>query len=194
MSKSHPKMQAIAPNSSRWASELSSMLVSFINEVGPSTSDRVAVIVSVAAIDRNLEMLLRHFFIATSGATQEDCDFLLTQRPIPPLGSAGVRVRLARCLNLIEPQLAKAITFAIDCRNEFAHNPLPSPLTKAKAQALIDCCPRAFRVDNFLAEVTEKWPDGSSPRGTFVAVCCALAMILLLRADDFGAYVPGERR
>jgi hypothetical protein len=177
----------------RWAHEFVSALTAANNEFG-TTSDRVAVIVAVASIDRVLEMLLRHFFIATSGATQEECDFLLTKPPIPPIGSAGVRVRIAKCLGLVSEQEANALTFAIDWRNHFAHEPVAAEITEGVAQALMDRLPKMAR--EIIARADSELSDalGSAPRGRFVAACIVLHALLFLRADIwFGDLVPGER-
>lgn len=178
----------------RWGHEFASAMIAANNELGESSSDRVAAIVAVASIDRVLEMLLRHFFIATSRATQDECDFLLTKPPLPPLGAAGVRVRVAKCLGLIDKEEANALSFAIDWRNHFAHEAITSPITQEVAQGLMDRLPSEAR--EFLASSTDSIAGalGDGPRGMFVAACIMLHGLLFTRADMwFGGSVPGER-
>ena len=178
----------------RWAHEFGSALFAATTELGQQPSDRVAVIVSVASLDRVLEMLLRHFFVATSGASTEECDFLLSKPPLPPIGAAGVRVRLAKCLNLLSKQEANALSFAIDWRNHFAHEPVPSPLTEQVAQGLVDRLPEHVR--DIMNLAMDQVPDMKStgPRDIFIRACIALHATILIRADvRFGEDVPGER-
>jgi DNA-binding MltR family transcriptional regulator len=98
-------------------------------ELHATSSDRACVLVSVSLIDTALEALLRAKFVASSKATNGECDFLLVKRPVPPLGSAGIRSRLAFALGLIDRDTLNAISYAIEKRNEYAHQLKPSALT-----------------------------------------------------------------
>ncbi len=180
----------------RWLKEFLSGFQAFTREVGPATSDRVAVIAAVASIDRALEMLLRHFFIVTSHATPKDCDALLTKQPIPPLGATAVRVKLAKCLGLLGREEANALAFVVRWRNHYAHEPLPSPITTEIAQGLMDRLPEEarFALSSALSEVPPDDGARLSPRRIFACACMTLHAILLVRADTrFGDAVPGER-
>lgn len=139
------------------------------SELGDNPSERVAVIMSVAAIDRRLESLLRNFFTVTSGASKKEIDFFLTQRPCPPLESAGLRVRLARCLNLIDKDTAKALQHVIQCRNDYAHEVKPSvPLTSV-VRKIISCCPRQDRKQ--MENAVKRFPVAA---WQFVIICSCL--------------------
>jgi DNA-binding MltR family transcriptional regulator len=157
------------------------------DELGETKSDRVAVIMSVALLDNALESVLRQFFIARSGATPDECDFLLTKQPVPPLGSAGVRVRLAKCLGIISVKEARALKFAISCRNDFAHQLAPPPLTEDVAKGLADRLPNVIRdmaatARNVMAPHNG---DSATPRWIFITACVAVYVFLSLRAAAF---------
>lgn len=119
-------------------SDIITILCAIRDELGENPSERVAVIMAVAMLDRRLEILLRDFFTRTSGATKAECDFLLTKRPCPPLESAGLRVRLARCLNLIDKETTEVLQRIIKCRNDFAHEVTPPVPLASVVDSLLD--------------------------------------------------------
>jgi DNA-binding MltR family transcriptional regulator len=105
-----------------------------VPELQSTSSDRACVLVSVSLIDTALEKLLRTKFSVSSQVTQKECDFLLIKKPVPPLGSAGIRARLAFALGLIDRDTLNAISYAIERRNEYAHQLKPPPLTARTVQ------------------------------------------------------------
>jgi DNA-binding MltR family transcriptional regulator len=93
-----------------------------------------------ALLDGALEMLLRHAFVATSGLSGVDADWLLTGSRAPLL-SMGVRARIARALGLIDSKTTSAVLRLIDIRNAFAHNTLPDDVTMGEAMELWEGIP-----------------------------------------------------
>jgi hypothetical protein len=151
--------------------------------------------VAGALIDRALEMLLRHFFVSR-GASQQECDELLTDGFLPPRASMGLRIRMAKCLGLFDRELAGALNYVRDWRNHFAHEPLPQPLTEEISAGLLKLFPHKYApvLEAARASIKEHIEGEAGPRWLFLVGCTALDLLLLRQADqDYGELVPGER-
>src|SRR4029077_10964602 len=94
-------------------------------------SDRAAIMVFQAGLDRHLERLLRRHFHAVSGGGRSPIDELLTRQPFPPLGSFQVRAKMAKLLGLIDPTSCAALCNLAALRNKYAHKEIPPKLTVA---------------------------------------------------------------
>ncbi len=103
--------------------------------------ERALVLVCGAVIDRALEKLLRLKFTQLSGAPKEDLDFFLIDQPVPVLGSAGIRVKMAKILGVIDRETCKALKPFFQIRNRFAHDEMPEPLREGEMQELFDAMP-----------------------------------------------------
>ena len=188
------KLRHVARDRPRWAKELSAFGEAYAKELRDVTSDRVAVIVGVSLVERAVEMTLRHFLVAR-GASQSDCDSLLTD-DLPPLGSFFAKTRLAKCLGLIESDLLPALDSLRTWRNHFAHEPVPESLAQSDIDDLWGLFPQGWQ--SYLLACAADWPKGSTgtvtPRHLFCSTCSALSGPLISRADEkFGAKVPGKR-
>jgi hypothetical protein len=85
-------------------------------------AERGLVLVCGAILDRYLEKLLRMKLADLApNCTKEEIDFLLTKQPLPPLGSAGVRARMARMMGIVNKDTSKALSVFFNIRNDFAH-------------------------------------------------------------------------
>lgn len=174
----------------RWSWEISNTLNAG-TELLATPSDRTCVIMGAALLDGALEMLLRHAFVARSGLSTEEADWLLIGSRAPLL-SMGVRVRLARALDLIDDKSAAAILRLIDIRNVFAHQTLPDAITLDEATALWNGFPadRVEQINGQLAAIGV----ARTPRAVLAMFCISWHGMLMARADrKFGDMVPGER-
>lgn len=165
-------------------------------EFQSTTSDRACVLISGSLIDLALEKLLRAKFLSSSNVTESECDFLLIKKPIPPLGSAGIRVRLAFTLGLIDRDTMNAIAYVIEKRNEYAHKLKPKPLTWKTVTTLRglfseDHRKRLERLEASVIEDTKKagLPPPSEPesiehltRNTFGRLCLDMCLELNFQA------------
>ncbi len=140
-------------------------------------------------------MLLRHFFISR-GASQEECDSLLTDGLMPPLSAFGIRIRIAKCLGLITRDVVPAFECVKDWRNHFAHEPIVEKLTAEVADELWGLIPERYQplLSKARNVVGRQLVGKITPRWSFFIACSALDMMLLTSADVcFGNDVPGER-
>jgi hypothetical protein len=179
------------PQLARWQKEMGHVFAA-TTEVWASGSDRACVLVSVALLDNALEMLLRHTFIATSGATKKECDFLLTKRPIPPLGSAAIRAKLAFAIGSLPKEIEKPALSAIEIRNRFAHSIVTPELDDEIVGSLYDKIPTDLR--QLIDGIIGVFPGGRCPRNLFVLSCVYLQQRIIHKADELGDKVPGERQ
>jgi DNA-binding MltR family transcriptional regulator len=104
--------------------------VESLPEIFDPSSDRARVLIVVSMIDKALEDLLRWHFMRTPGVEPDDCNFLLTKRPLPPIGNLGIKARTAFVLGLIEREILDGIHYASDIRNDCAHKPKPPKITE----------------------------------------------------------------
>jgi DNA-binding MltR family transcriptional regulator len=79
------------------------------------------VLVWAARLDNALERLLRREFVERSKATEDELNFLLKKQPLPPLGSAQIRARVARALGLISKETFNSLSIVFTLRNGHAH-------------------------------------------------------------------------
>jgi DNA-binding MltR family transcriptional regulator len=103
--------------------------------------DRGFVLLCGAVLDRALEKLIRAKFAKLSNGAQDSIDFLLSDQPVPPLGSAGVRARLACAMGLIDGGTENALAKFFHIRNEFAHTEVPPALDDALVNSIRDRLP-----------------------------------------------------
>jgi DNA-binding MltR family transcriptional regulator len=104
-------------------------------------SDRGCVLVAAAAIDEALSDLLRAYFEKTGAANrgpqlEKAISFLLEARPLPPLGTFGVRASLCYVLALIDTRHFGKLTALTEIRNPFAHPSEPAEITEEDITAL----------------------------------------------------------
>jgi hypothetical protein len=99
-------------------------------------SDRARVLIVASMIDKALHELLRWKFMQTAGVTKKDCDFLLANPPISPIGSFAVRSRMAFVLGLISRKTLTGLTIIKDFRNLCAHEEISPFITEAKGEEL----------------------------------------------------------
>ncbi len=101
-------------------------------------SDRGCILSMVESLNVLLERQIRLKFTALSGVNEKDLDFLLSRRPIPPLGSFGVRITLARALGLIEDDVRAALAQFQALRNDQAHSLISKSIREEKVIAVIN--------------------------------------------------------
>jgi len=94
--------------------------------------DRGLVLLCGAIVEQQLEKLLRLKFqdIAPELATDDELDFWFVNDPLPPFGSAGLKVRFACLMKLIKQGMKTAFSGFFSLRNRFAHEPIPPDLSK----------------------------------------------------------------
>ncbi len=101
-------------------------------------SDRGCVLVAAAIVDEELEAMFRDLFKSRSGATKQEMDFLLTQRPQPPLGSTSIKIRLAFALGLIDRNLEQSLAALQALRSKVAaHSRREMELTQDQVFGII---------------------------------------------------------
>jgi DNA-binding MltR family transcriptional regulator len=123
-------------------------------EIVYSESDRGCVICASAIIDDALEAMIRQLLKRISNpsthlvnavlktppepASDSLLDSLLTRRPMPPLGSFAVRIKMARALGLIHDSLMNALDAMREMRNDASHlaNPFSFENPRYKIQSL----------------------------------------------------------
>jgi DNA-binding MltR family transcriptional regulator len=142
-------------------------------------NDRGYVMVCGAVLDRALEKLIRRKLVDLSQATDEELHFLLTQRPQPPLGSAGIRARVARVLGVISKDVSTALSRMFDLRNRFAHDEIAPVLDHAMIKPIFDAVSIADKARNDVALCMKH--GSSSPQQLL-----QIATILLLHRLEIG--------
>ena len=85
-------------------------------------NDRSCILATAAFVDDLLEELIRSKLKKLSGIGRDDLDFLLTKRPLPPIGSFGVRITMSRALGIITPDTRNLLHLVQDVRNNLAHS------------------------------------------------------------------------
>ena len=85
-------------------------------------SPRGCLLSSAAFLDDILENRIRQRLTELSAASTKDLDFLLKNRPMPPLGSFGVRITVARVLGIIGDDIRRALAAVQNIRNSKAHS------------------------------------------------------------------------
>jgi hypothetical protein len=92
----------------------------FVDEI-MAENDRGCLLSSAAVLDGIIEDRLRTRFKELSDAKKDDIDFLLSKRPLPPLGSFGVRIVAARTMGLIAEPIKRTLQEIQNLRNAHAH-------------------------------------------------------------------------
>lgn len=179
------------PGENRWTREFSRL--SFVlKEVFDGKNHRGPVVAAMALVDSALEMALRHTFMVCGGATEADCNFMLTTGGIPPLRSTSIRAKMAFCLGHIDRGFLNAIITANDIRNHFAHGMNPDPLKETELDSLLAHLPKELRVA--IREKAKELPGDDQLCNTYVATCAVLHGWIFAQTDRLlGDYVPGER-
>ncbi len=137
-------------------------------------SKRGFVLVCGAVIDRALEKLIRTKFTALSKATDAELNALLTKRPLPPLGSASIRARIARVLGVIDKATCDALCKLFDLRNRFAHKEIAPSLTREEMQPIFDLLPKHHRVAFVLPPETAMEPDNIAAQNFLRRIAASL--------------------
>jgi len=114
-------------------------------------SDRGFVLICAAVLDRALEKLIRTKWSTLSNATKKEMDYLFIQRPLPPLGSAQIRAKLARILGWIDKTVCQALCKLFDMRNDFAHKEIAPILDNTLIKPIFDILPWIGRDPNEIA-------------------------------------------
>jgi hypothetical protein len=142
-------------------------------------TDRGHVLRCGALLDRLLETLFRLKFRACSKATDAESDFWLTKKPLPPLGSAWIKSKMASILGLVEKRTSKTLCDFFTIRNCFAHEMEPPALTNSLLCPLLKTLPESFRSQVTLQE------DGSAD-GTIMlfVITHALASEIILATQE----------
>jgi hypothetical protein len=99
-------------------------------------TDRGCLLATAAFLDDILEDRIRGKLHNLSGIGKDDLNFLLTRRPLPPLGSFGVRIVTARALGIIDGNIRSALTSIQDIRNANAHSWRGFKLTDKHVKAI----------------------------------------------------------
>lgn len=128
-------------------------------------SDRGCVLVATAAIDEVLGKMLHLYFLRTGSANardrlDEEIDFLLEKRPLPPLGSMAIRIKISYVLGLLSDVEKQALSALADLRNTFAHISEPVELVADDVNKISVAygtpgCPRGTMVDDY--EMMRTW-------------------------------------
>jgi hypothetical protein len=84
-------------------------------------SDKGCLLALGSFLDDAIQIAIRAKF-SLSGISESDIDFLLTRGPVPPIGSFGVRVVMARALGIIDDPVYRTLRAITDLRNESAHS------------------------------------------------------------------------
>ena len=84
-------------------------------------SERGCVLVGAALLDEMLGNLLRAKFTEDNHLDSKDIHFLLTKRPVPPLGSFAMRIIFSHAFGLIDGQTRRALDAIRDLRNQCSH-------------------------------------------------------------------------
>jgi DNA-binding MltR family transcriptional regulator len=153
-------------------------LETLLPEVFFQMSDRASVLVVAALVDSALERLLRALFMQISEVTKEDCDFLLTKRPLPPLGSAYIRASLAFTLGYIGRDTYNALKYVTTIRNKCAHEEIAPPITEDIGTRLYELLSRDEReiADYILERATVFYRERNRPErpsNLFLSGCIA---------------------
>jgi hypothetical protein len=118
----------------------------FLKFLMGNTSDREAILSAAAFFDDLMEERLRLHFSKTSDVSSKDIDFLLSKRPLPPLGTFGVKVVACRVLGLINESTRRSLNSLQELRNDAAHNWAQFVFTEDKAKVI-------------QARLATRWPD-----------------------------------
>ncbi len=122
--------------------------MSLVEKETQSTTNRGIVLVCGAILDRYLEKLLRLKFTQLAPDCSEgEKDLWLVKEPLPPLGSAAMRARMARMLGLIDKPTSDALGTLFSIRNDFAHLEAPPELNDSLVGKIQDALPEALRVE-----------------------------------------------
>ena len=125
--------------------------------------DRGLVMLCAAIFDRRLEILLRiKFQLLAPDATKGEVEFFLTKRPIPPLGSSGLRAKMLRLLGVIDKQTANLLDDFFSLRNAFAHKETPPALDECHIAEMCERLPASpkTRFASYRDDIREQ---GDSP-------------------------------
>jgi|ERR1017187_10983363 DNA-binding MltR family transcriptional regulator len=116
----------------------------FLNELG-GNSDRVSIIVAVAAMDTMLTNILLSYLLPTGKQIEDDSLFGADR----PLSSFSARIHLAFRLGLIDEYFAKALHLLRKMRNEFAHAAISGSLNdsphKERVEQLCSLFPKSMQ-------------------------------------------------
>jgi hypothetical protein len=109
-------------------------------------ANRGVVMACTAIVDRYLEKLLRlKFSELAPDAKPREASFFLTRRPVPPLGAAAIRARMARLLGIIDKQTCDALLLLIQMRNDFAHQETPPALDLPLVNKIYNAIPTSVK-------------------------------------------------
>ncbi len=136
-------------------------------------SERASVLVCAAVLDRAVEKLLRLKFKQLSEASDEDLDVLLTNRPLPPLGSAAIRVKVAAVMGVLSRDVCKALSIMFKIRNEFAHDEIPESLAYEKVEEIYNLIPSAIQESHIVPDT-----KGTDAVWFFIRVTAMLFVII----------------
>jgi DNA-binding MltR family transcriptional regulator len=133
-------------------------------------TDRGCAMIVAAHLDDKLGELLGACMIQDKEAEKEIAKFLKG-----PLGSFATRIKLARYLNMISPQVRRDLETILDIRNDFAHK---LEFEDFNTQSIKDRC---MNLQHDLLE------DNKNPRERFINA----ANVLIVFIDFFRANNPG---
>lgn len=96
-------------------------------------SDRGCVLVAHAAMDDAILRLLGTYFEVVKYPTDvsDESFFLLEKRPVPPLGSFGIRIKLCYLLDIIGKNVLDTLDRFTVVRNAFAHPSQPMEIVES---------------------------------------------------------------
>jgi len=144
-------------------------------------ADRSFVLLCGAVLDRALEKLIRAKFETLSSGADESIDFLLSDRPVPPLGGAAVRVRLARAMGLIDEDIENALGKLFQIRNDFAHLEIPPALDATLVESACGLLPEESK--GYVALLANENLRGWSPKESF-RLYAAILFSAIISAEE----------
>ncbi len=166
-----------------------------------ANNDRGFVLLCGAVLDRALEKLIRMKFTDISQTTEEELDFLLIKQPVPPLGSAGIRIRVARVLGVIDETICEALSELNDIRNSFAHEEIAPTLNNDLIRPIYDNLPKEYKQAFAIINLELKKEDQLLSSQNLLRIVTAILLSILVQAQvklrarialSFGLISPNE--
>jgi hypothetical protein len=122
-------------------------------------SERGCVLVAAAAIEEELESLLRTFFAKVNSPDDSESvvNLLFDDRRIAPLGTLWAKACLCRALSLIDGDLFRFFLYLKEMRNDFARVSMPVAINLEEVGRLHSSSEFVERAMSDIGDLNEYW-------------------------------------